>query len=876
MLRRKKNPESSFPATRVERVVGKGATGFIAAIVIASLLMLAQWSQAVAAANNDGSNQKIPFDIPRQRADLALIEFAEQADVTFIFPFEEARREIANRLVGSYARDEAMRILLAGTGLEPAFDEHGALAVHITDTSTRKGSAMAMTSETNKRTLASVVAAILSVFSGERAIGQETQGMRSDTRIEEVVVTAQKRSERLRDVPVPVTAIGGQALLTGNLLRIQDFATNIPGFNFTPNVQSIKSLSIRGITTGGGSNPTVGVVVDDAPYGASTSSGGGNAVPDIDPGDLARVEVLRGPQGTLYGASSMGGLLKFVTVDPSTDELNGRLQVGTVTVHGGDGLGYNVRGSVNLPLSSAFAVRASAFSREDPGYIDNPLLGTDDVNTQRVRGGRVAGLWLPSEQVSLKLSAMYQKDEADGNAQVDALLPGVGDLQQRTVRDAGAYERTAQAYSAVLKVSLGAAELISVTGYNINEYDDSYDFSYGYGSTGQALYGVAGAPVLTQGESEKLSQELRLEVPLSGRVDWLIGAFYTDEDNWIANQIPAMEPLTGQVAGYLFNSLVDQTFSEYALFSNLTFRFTERFDLQVGGRQSRNEQMRQNTRIGVYAAGSPPPPAIVQPRLRTEEDAFTYLVTPRFKLTPDVMMYARFASGYRAGSPNNNPGGVAPAAYDPDKTYNYELGLKGDFFEQVLTLDASLFYIDWKGIQMQLNNPVDGTSYTTNGSDAASRGVELAAELRPATGLSVSSWISWTDASLVEDFPALSSAYGRDGDRLPQSSRVSGFFSIQQEFPLAVGLDAYVGGQVSYVGDRKGIFTGNALRADFPSYTKVDLRSGLRYDSWSADLYVNNVTDKRGVLTGGLGASPPFAFTYIQPRTIGVNLSKQF
>jgi iron complex outermembrane receptor protein len=146
--------------------------------------------------------------------------------------------------------------------------------------------------------------------------------------LEEIVVTAQKREERLQDVPIPTTAIAGQTLVDSNQLRIQDYYTSAPGLNLTNNGEGQSVISIRGLTTGAGANPTVGIVVDDAPFG-STRSMAGSFAPDIDPGDLARVEVLRGPQGTLYGASSLGGLVKFVTVDPSPDALSGRVQADT-------------------------------------------------------------------------------------------------------------------------------------------------------------------------------------------------------------------------------------------------------------------------------------------------------------------------------------------------------------------------------------------------------------------------------------------------------------------------------------------------------------------------------------------------------------------
>jgi iron complex outermembrane receptor protein len=191
------------------------------------------------------------------------------------------------------------------------------------------------------------------------------------------------------------------------------------------------------------------------------------------------VEVLRGPQGTLYGASSMGGLLKFVTVDPSTEAMSGRVQAGTSAIRNGEELGYSVRGAVNVPLGGKVAVRASVFTRRDAGHIDAPARGAEDVNVADAHGGRLSALWEISDLVSLRMSALAQKIDGDGSSEVH-LLPGLGEWDQSTVRGSGRYARRAQAHSATLKARLGSGELTSLSGYGVNEAADAQDFSYGF------------------------------------------------------------------------------------------------------------------------------------------------------------------------------------------------------------------------------------------------------------------------------------------------------------------------------------------------------------------------------------------------------------
>jgi len=211
-------------------------------------------------------------------------------------------------------------------------------------------------------------------------------GQRQET-LAEVVVTAQKKTERLQDVPVPVSAISADVLTARNQVRMQDYAREVPGFSLDTTGDGYSTLAIRGLTTGPGfTNATVGITVDDVPYGSSIGiTYGPQLSPDLDPAQLQRVEVLRGPQGTLYGASSLGGLLKYVTKDPSLSQLKANVQSSGNFVEDG-GTGYAFRGSVDLPLiTDTLGVSISAFKRRDPGFVDNPTEHRTNVNSETCR-----------------------------------------------------------------------------------------------------------------------------------------------------------------------------------------------------------------------------------------------------------------------------------------------------------------------------------------------------------------------------------------------------------------------------------------------------------------------------------------------------------
>jgi outer membrane receptor protein involved in Fe transport len=239
------------------------------------------------------------------------------------------------------------------------------------------------------------------------------------------------------------------------------------------------------------------------------------------------------------------------------------------------------------------------------------------------------------------------------------------------------------------------------------------------------------------------------------------------------------------------------------------------------------------------------------------------------------MAYARLASGYRPGGPNPAlPGAVVPPKYAPDKTQNYELGLKGDILDHTLSFDASLYYINWKDVQLTLFQ--NSFTYYANGGRAKSQGIELSVDSKPLQGLTIGAWVAWNDAQLTQDLPATSTAYGISGERLPLSSPVSGSLSVDEEFPITHGVTGFVGASASYVGARWYNFQATPDRQGYPAYAKTDLRAGARYDTWTVNLFVNNLTDQRGVIGGGLGTINPLNFDYIQPRTIGASVVKEF
>ena len=574
----------------------------------------------------------------------------------------------------------------------------------------------------------------------------------------------------------------------------------------------------------------MGIVVDDVPYGASAIA---LSAPDIDPSDLDHIEVLRGPQGTLYGASSMGGLIKYVTIDPSTAGFSGRVEAGTSAVYNGNKAGENFRAAVNVPVTDALAFRVSGFYREDPGYIDDPVQRVNGVNEGHAYGGHAAALWSPSEAFSLKVSALAQHSELNGSNSVFAGVPGFGDLQQNYVPGSQGYKKDDDVLSATAKAKLGSLDLTAITGYSYFSHYAAEDLSSVFSSYVQP-FGVSGAGYNETNSVHKFTQEIRLSASIGTYFDWFVGGFYTHEDYNQDFTFPAIETATGAVAGDFGGGNVSETYQEYAAFADVTAHVTDRFDVQLGLRESHDQQpATRYLYTGDYAQdfyGSNPNRQATAP---VSENPFTYLVTPQFRFSSNLMVYARVATGFRPGGGNEIfVSGNDPATYSPDKTINYELGVKGSAWDHVLSFDASVYRINWTGVQFSLTDPKSFNSYTASVGRAKSQGVELSTEVRPLPGMTIGSWVSLGDAALTEQAPAATGLNAPVGSPLPYSSRFSAHFSVDQEIPITLGTSGVVGASVNYVGEREGNFQPTAARAIFPAYAELDVLAGVKHDSW--------------------------------------------
>lgn len=707
------------------------------------------------------------------------------------------------------------------------------------------------------------------------------------TELDAVIVTANKRVQNVREVPASISVIGEEQLENLHATQLSDFAAYVPGLQVTSSgTPGQTTISLRGIAPISGS-ASVGTYIDETPLGSSGfyQRQAGFAL-DLLPYDIDRVEVLRGPQGTLYGAGAMGGLLKYVSRDPDLFDYEFRFGGGVSDVEGAGDLGWDARFGANLPLvEDRLALRASYARNEIPGYIDNARDGREDINDGTQESARVAMLWQASDAVRLELTAMRQSIDSENNAAVAldpaTLRPLFGDLVNNLFVDEP-FTKDIDFFAATLEWDLGWADFTSASGYSEVSTDQRADATVVYGEFPILLGQPPGISSFDLGlDLDKFTQEIRLTSKTTGRFEWQVGAFYTKEeaDN---SQVVRLYSLDGaSIPGLdpLAVIAIPSDYRETAIFANATHEFSDRFELGAGVRLARNEQ----SFAQIVEPGSP----ILAPGTTpggSEDDVVTWQLSPKFEFTEDVMLYARVATGYQPGGPNVALPNVPPSV-DSSKTTNYELGLKSEFADRRVLFDLTAFYIDWTDIQVGAS--AGGVSYLTNGGEAVSKGLELATAFRPTERLEFGVNAAYTDAMLSEDTPLVAGfRTGLEGDRLPYIPELSWSATADYRFPLRGDWNARIGGGLRWVGERESSLTNTSPIAppapELDSYHALDLNADVSNERWTFRVYAKNVTDERSYLTIGAlqsavtGVVSSLVATPIQPRTVGVEFDVRF
>jgi iron complex outermembrane receptor protein len=673
------------------------------------------------------------------------------------------------------------------------------------------------------------------------------------TELDEVVVTAQKREQRAQDVPISLSVMSGADLDKSSIQSVTDALGLVPGVAVNVTGQGGETrLTVRGVTASGplfaGPSP-IGYYLDSVPFGLVRSA----VEPDANTYDLNRIEVLRGPQGTLYGASALNGVVRVITNDADLNEFDFKARAGLSSTESGGG-NWRDDMAINLPIvEGALAARLVVGEEHDSGWIDTPIKNnTNDGDRKDVRLKITAQ---PTSDLTIKLSAMHEEDNYGAPAEgTDNFSPSTKD--QPIDSHYNAYDTKIDYQAPWFSVS-------SATSY----------FTYFNNGSLDVAPGVDTPPLTTLLTSRVFSEEFDLNSKLDGPWRWSAGAFYRDaKDN------------TYQTLGDLIPAPVSQvdTSRSWAVFGEVGRRFMDnQLELSVGGRYFHDDVGLQQ----LLLFGQPPGTPLIH--TQSPFDATTPRVVLTWFPSHDYTMYASYSEGFRSGFPQSELVQVAApdlAPVKPDKLHNFEVGAKGGLLDNRLTFDAAVYYMKWDDIQQTLGITIPGSTAfivaSVNGQAASGMGVDFAVTAHPVKGLSLGLNFSWN--GLSEDSAVLSGGQllFPSGSRIDTSPEFTAGANAQYNFPLGpTGWTGQTEAIVRYTSEQTttAVNSGSGLPPNVVESNTITTGrvsfSVMAPSHWRVMLYCDNVGNNHGI---PLAAATPFTNISMQPRTTGVQVDYSF
>ncbi len=774
------------------------------------------------------------------------------------------------------------------------------------------------------------------------AMSPVAPALAQDTGLDEIVVTAQKRTQNLQDVPVSIQVLGNEQLEDLNINGFSDYMQFLPNISFQTNRPGVSQVYMRGISSGGdgnhsGSMPSVGIYLDEQPITTI------NHVLDMHVYDISRIESLAGPRGTFFGASSQAGTLRIITNKPVIGEVEAGFDVGANSVAHGD-IGYTLEGFANIPISEKAAIRLVGWHKDEAGYVDNvhgqlTLLGTPefekdntalvekDFNQSEITGMRAMLKLDLNENWTLTPGVVAQKQDSKGTWLHDP--EDVGDLQVKRFWPDFYDDEWYQA-SATLEGSIGDLNLVYAGAHLDRETDVQEDY-IGYAQYLQNYYAYYGTcyhhsstsvdpnyictdsdQYVTRDETfNRQSHELRLQSSADGRFRWTAGLFYQrqEHDFDLRWNTPGMDPLGGNgiwpesppsvVEGESVSWQTDQVRvdRDRAFFGEVEYDLTDNLTIVGGYRrfEYENSLVGYNGHVAKCLVEGVPqyPCATGATNIDdvSEGSGNTYKFSLNYSLDDDKMVYFTYSEGFRAGGVNRakNAGQFIPK-YQPDFVNNYEFGWKMTSADGRVRFNGAAYMLDWDDFQLAYHDgDVSILTIIQNIGKAQTVGTEFDVAFAATDRLMLTLAGSYNKAELQESF--WTSIEDRENGEDPTASEGSEMPFVPNVKMSATGrmsvdfgsLPGYVQASASYT-DKSWSRLDDSARQTQPSYAILNLAAGIQGDTWTVDLFVDNATDKRAVITlqhedywdptGELFWDT--TSTTNRPRTIGLRYGRRF
>lgn len=848
---------------------------------------------AVAMAGAACAEEEYRLDIPAQSVAGAVKSLSFQTNHSVLYQTDQLGEAQTIAINGNYSIEEALNALLRGTGLQGDLTESGMIVVSQNNSANALNrEETAVNNQVKRSLLASAAALVFGTGAPGIASAQDESGEDQVSVQDTITVTATRREENLQDVPMAVSVVRTDEFARTGVTRIDEIIEYVPGFDFLPSelgARGTGTILARGVGQLGDA-AVVGVYLDDVLITGSTPwSGAAEFAFDGSANELERVEFLKGPQGTLYGGTSIGGAVRYVTRAPELESVGGRLFSDFSNAKDGE-WSHRHGGRVSVPLvQNKLGVAISGVYEDFGGFVDlvdgvTGELIAADVNSSEAYS--VAGdvLFVPSDTVSLRLRAMYQNSRLASTNSVDMTLSGDPVLGARTSTQATPFdgEQEVAIYSGVVNVDLGFADLISSTAYTQAEAGNENQFTGLNIFFDNFLMLPAGTTTsldtVTSQSSDRFSQEIRLvsasTAAFAGDWEWLLGVFYTNED---AATVSTNVVQPAAVDFISFSTVAD--YQEVAGFASATYFVSPQFDISAGVRVSSIEMELTDRASGIFSSGAPSSEPI-------DEMVDTYHVALRYRPTSDFSVYARAASGYRPPSSNQsvvNPvtsENIAPQLIEADSLWSYEIGAKGQALGGRLGFDISAWRLDWENFQATFGDPATNLQFRGNAAGGVKAiGVEMGADVELLENLTLVSSVVFSQSELRSDEPGLN---GLKGQQLPFVPKWTASSRLSYEYPISNEIDGSLGLGVRYVGSVRSAFEDGAptsVLINVPTNDRaiLDLSAGIQKGGVAINGYVTNLLDN-DVLTRSV-AGRTLAVQRgvpIRPREIGVRVSAAF
>ncbi len=853
---------------------------------ISALACLAALSQGAPA--QTPSTQNVPLNIDARKLARALIQLTEQSGMQLIYPAGNKIVDLPARpLSGSFTPQAGLEQLLKGSGLKYEFLDARTIAIidpaaePLSTPEERQGPAK-REGEDSARATAAETRSLLEKISWRVAQNATAATSVSENKndpespykdskreeLQEIIVTAQKRAERSIDVPMSVTAISAEKLAAAGTTNILDLSRTVPGLSVTEQGPGYQYVAIRGISSYRGNSSLTGIYLDEMPLSGTQQGGFGSA--DLRVIDLDRVEVLKGPQGTLFGEGAAGGVIRFITKDPDLKRVGGELAAQFSNTTDG-GTSERVTGAVEVPLKEdVFGIRVAGVYENSSGWIDQPSVGRKDINDSELEDVRVKALYRPIPQLQIKGLVELHRNQGGAMNMVNQQPYEDSIFLQPVFPDVSTdYFDDYDLYNATVTYDFGFAELLSSTSYKKANAKWSLP----------QLLGQAPEPwleILIRDfalESSIRSQELRLTSATAGPFNWTLGAAYKDDESTFGLGYGVdinSRLLGGSIARASSSGFTPTNKSKSrTAFGDISYQLTQRFSLGGGLRYFNGEMERIEP--GSFTAAS-------------TSSKVTYRAYGKFAASENVNAYLNVGTGFRSGG-SNTPSLVprgAPAVYGPENSIFYELGMKTLLLEGRIRFDAAAYSGKWNDMQQDVIviSPVDGDylQYTSNGQSAEVKGVEAEISLAATDRLTFTLSGDVTDTKITWVDPANTAPNFFVGDPIDMVPDYKFSASAEYQFQWSPGMSGFFLLKFDQQGKSYSTARNNAVLPPelwqnvAPVVEFLSARVGGERSGWRWTLYGDNLLDERKPINAGYTGFSAQA----RPRTAGIIVSKSF